>query len=87
MTNSLVLMLLISGSSATDIEHEQFSPDRSEAVKVTAIHEPQLAIHKMTARERILRRRAALRGGQKQAMDGLISMIQSKVAPDCWEFG
>ena len=87
MTNSLVLMLLISGSSATDIEHEQFSPDRSEAVKVTAIHEPQLAIHKMTARERILRRRAAMRGGQKQAMDGLISMIQSKVAPDCWEFG
>jgi hypothetical protein len=44
----------------------------------------------MTSRERILRRRrasrATLQGGQQQTMDGLISLIQSTVAPDCWEF-
>lgn len=43
----------------------------------------------MTSRERILRRRrasrAALQGGQQQAMGELISLIQSTVAPDCWE--
>tara|TARA_R110002072_G_scaffold271038_2_gene430912 strand:- start:3391 stop:3798 length:408 start_codon:yes stop_codon:yes gene_type:complete len=87
MINSLALILLISGSPAADIEHKQFSPDRAAAVTVTTSHELEPGIRELTARERILRRRAALRGGQQKSMDGLISLIQSKVAPDCWEFG
>lgn len=94
MNHILALMLITSGVShisvtptvEKDVEH-QAPMAASETARPEA---PTL-----TSRERILKRRQAvretraneLRGGHQQSMDGLISLIQSNVAPDCWEFG
>jgi len=48
--------------------------------------DPDRSIPTLTPRARVLRRRQVLRGGASQTMDGLISLIQSNVAPDCWDF-
>ncbi len=87
MANTLALMLLISGSSPADVEHRQISPAAMLKVSVATNREPSLENRRTASRDRILRRRKALRGGQQSSMTGLISLIQSNVAPDCWEFG
>jgi len=87
MANTLALMLLVSVSSPADVEHQQISPAKPLAVSVATNREPSSETRRMTSRDRILRRRKALRGGQQNSMSGLISLIQSNVAPDCWEFG
>lgn len=87
MANTLALMLLISGSSPADVEHRQISPVAPLKVSVATNREPSLETRRTASRDRILRRRKALRGGQQSSMTGLISLIQSNVAPDCWEFG
>lgn len=87
MTNTLALMLLISGSSAADVDYQSHTPDNIETTVVVTTYDSRPEIRTMTARERLLRRRSALRGGQQSATGGLISLIQTNVAPDCWEFG
>ena len=87
MANTLALMLLISGSSSADAEHHQISPAAPLKVSVATNHEPSPETRRAASRDRILRRRMALRGGQQDSMSGLISLIQSNVAPDCWELG
>ncbi|MGZ0166335.1 MAG: hypothetical protein ACKVII_20630 [Planctomycetales bacterium] len=87
MANTLALMLLISGSSPADVEHPQISPAKPLAVSVATNREPSPETRRTASRDRILRRRKALRGGQQNSMSGLISLIQTNVAPDCWKFG
>lgn len=87
MANTLALMLLISGSSPADVEHHQISQTAPLKVSAATNHEPSSETSRAASRDRILRRRKALRGGQQNSMSGLISLIQSNVAPDCWEFG
>ncbi|MFT5327713.1 MAG: hypothetical protein ACI8P0_005605 [Planctomycetaceae bacterium] len=87
MANTLALMLLISGSSPADVEHRQISSAKPLAVSVATNRDPIPETRRTTSRDRILRRRKALRGGQQNSMSGLISLIQTNVAPDCWEFG
>lgn len=80
------------GSSETvgssTVKRTEVSP-ATAGPQATRANAPQ-EIRAITSRERILRRRRALRGslqgGQQQAMGELISLIQSTVAPDCWEF-
>lgn len=86
MANTLALMLLISGSSPADVEHHQISPAAPLKVSAVMNHEPSPETRRAASRDRILRRRKALRGGQQNSMSGLISLIQSNVTPDCWEF-
>ena len=92
MANTLVLMLLISGSSPADVEHPPLSPAKPLAVSVASNRDSspesrRTASRRTASRDRILRRRKALRGGQQNSMSDLISLIQSNVAPDCWDFG
>ncbi|MFT4557566.1 MAG: hypothetical protein ACI92S_002936 [Planctomycetaceae bacterium] len=87
MTNTLALMLLISGSSPADVEHPQILPAAPLAVSVASNRDSSSETRRTASRDRILRRRKALRGGQQNSMSDLISLIQTNVAPDCWEFG
>lgn len=95
MTNALALMLLILTSSPADSAIPNSSTRNSPVVSALAAADSRPASRTMTSRERILQRRQtlkkskrqSLRGGQQQAMAGLISLIQTNVAPDCWEFG
>lgn len=87
MANTLALILLISGSSPTEVDHPQISPAAPLAVSVATDCDSSPETRRTASRDRILRRRKALRGGQQNSMSGLISLIQSNVAPDCWEFG
>ena len=87
MTNALALMLLISSSSAAEVDDAQLSPAVPLKVSAATDREPRLETQRMTSRDRILQRRKALRGGQQSSTSGLISLIQTNVAPDCWEFG
>lgn len=93
MNHTLALILMMAGSpfapSSTPL------PSTSEPAITTISAAPDARDQAMTAKERLLKRRRAarirrqqqLQGGQQQAMDGLISLIQTNVAPGCWEFG
>jgi hypothetical protein len=95
MTNALALTLLIASSAPSDADIPNPLAGDASAVSVGAAPGSRPDLRTMTSRERLLRRRQALRssqrqslrGGQQQAMDGLISLIQTNVAPECWELG
>jgi hypothetical protein len=75
-----------SSDSRNAANHSGLEPRRSTVETGSSSTVAGNSVHGTTARQRILRRQQALRGGQQQAMDGLISLIQSNIAPDCWEF-
>ena len=86
MANALALMLLISSSSAAEVDDVQLSPAVPLEVSAVTNQKPSLETRRTTSRDRILQRRKALRGGQQSSTSSLISLIQTNVAPDCWEF-
>ena len=94
MNHILALMLITSGFSPTPVTPTVEKTVEHPSPTATS-QTPRPEVRTLTSRERILKRRQAvrktranaLRGGQQQSMDGLISLIQSTVAPDCWEFG
>lgn len=94
MNHILALMLITSGFSPAPVTSTVKNDAEHPALTATS-GTPLSAARTVTSRERILKRRQAvrktransLRGGQQQSMDGLISLIRSTVAPDCWEFG
>lgn len=94
MNHILALMLITSGFSPAPVT-PTVEKDAEHPAPAGTSETPRANVRILTSRERILMRRQAvrksranaLRGGQQQSMDGLISLIQSNVAPDCWEFG
>ncbi len=94
MNHILTLVLITSGLSPAPVT-PALEKEAEHATPTVATATSSSEVRLLTSRERILKRRQAvkntqkntLRGGQQQAMNGLISLIQSTVAPDCWEFG
>lgn len=94
MSPAIVLAVLASGPVPEAVVHQpaamteaiSSSPDHHASDNPSLARVPRKGVTQLTFRERILRRRRALRGGQQQSMDSLISLIQSTVAPDCWDF-
>lgn len=94
MNQILALMLITSNFLPAPVT-PAVKNDAEHPAPAATSETPQPEVRTLTSRERILKRRQAVRrtranvlpGGQQQSMDGLISLIQSTVAPDCWEFG
>ena len=94
MNHILALVLMTSGLSPAPVT-PTLEKEVEHATPAVASATSRSEVRLLTSRERILKRRQTvkntqknrLRGGQQQATDGLISLIQTNVAPDCWEFG
>jgi hypothetical protein len=94
MHHILALMLITSSLSPAPVT-PTVEKDAEHPAPTATSETLRAGVRMLTSRERILKRRQAvrksranaLRGGQQQSMDSLISLIQSNVAPDCWEFG
>lgn len=94
MNHILALMLVTSSFSPAPVT-PAVEKDAEHPAPTATSETPRAKVRMLTPRERILKRRQAvrksransLRGGQQQSMDSLISLVQSNFAPDCWEFG